>query len=170
MMQMNDKDVVIDTAIFAGGCFWGVEYYMKKLSGVVHVTSGYIGGAKENPTYEEVCTGTTGHAEAVKITYDPQKTDYETVAKRFFEIHDPTHVNRQGPDVGEQYRSEVFYLSEEQRQIAEKLINQLTEKGYNVATKLTPATTFWPAEEYHQNYYTRKGTLPYCHGYTKRFD
>jgi peptide methionine sulfoxide reductase msrA/msrB len=166
MAQLND----MNTAIFAGGCFWGVEYYMKKLSGVTDVVSGYIGGTKEGPTYEEVCTGATGHAEAVRVTYDPQKTDYETIAKRFFEIHDPTHVNRQGPDVGEQYRSEVFYSTPEQKQIAEKLINQLQAKGYKVATQLTPATTFWPAEEYHQDYYTRKGALPYCHGYTKRFD
>lgn len=160
----------METAIVAGGCFWGVEYYMKKLSGVTHVESGYIGGSKESPTYEEVCSNTTGHAEAVRITYDPSVTDYETVVKRFFEIHDPTQINRQGPDVGEQYRSEVFYLSQEQKQMAEKLIKQLKGKGLKVATKLTPATTFWPAEDYHQDYYTRKGTLPYCHGYTKRFD
>ncbi|MDH6303430.1 methionine-S-sulfoxide reductase [Parabacteroides sp. PF5-5] len=163
------KDTKTDTAIFAGGCFWGVEYYMKQLPGVISVESGYIGGTKENPTYEEVCTGTTGHAEAVRITYDPSKTDYETLARRFFEIHDPTHVNHQGPDMGEQYRSEVFYSTDEEKQIAEKLIALLKDKGFEVATKLTPATVFWPAEDYHQNYYTRKGTLPYCHGYTKRF-
>jgi peptide methionine sulfoxide reductase msrA/msrB len=166
MVQLID----MNTAIFAGGCFWGVEYYMKKLPGVIRVESGYIGGTKEDPAYEEVCAGTTGHAEAVRITYNSQKTDYETIAKRFFEIHDPTQVNRQGPDVGEQYRSEVFYSTPEQKQIAEKLIALLKAKGYKVATQLTLATTFWLAEDYHQNYYMRKGALPYCHGYTKRFD
>lgn len=142
---------------------------MKKLSGVVSVESGYIGGTKDNPTYEEVCTNTTGHAEAVRVTYDPAATDYETVARRFFEIHDPTEINRQGPDVGLQYRSEIFYLTPQQKAIAEKLVHQLESKGYKVATRLTPATTFWPAESYHQDYYNRKGTLPYCHGYIKRF-
>ncbi len=170
MEFIPDKEAKMDTAIFAGGCFWGVEYYMQKISGVKSVESGYIGGSKEKPTYEEVCDKKTGHAEAVRITYDPSKTDYETLAKRFFEIHDPTQVNRQGPDVGEQYRSEIFYSTPAQKQTAEKLIGQLASKGYKVATKLTPATTFWPAEDYHQDYYARKGTLPYCHGYTKRFD
>lgn len=159
-----------DTAIFAGGCFWGVEYYMKQIPGVQSVESGYIGGHKENPAYEEVKKQTTGHAEAVRILFDPARTDYETLAKCFFEIHDPTHVDHQGPDIGEQYRSEVFYTNDAQKHIAEQLIEQLINKGFEVATRLTPATTFWPAEEYHQNYYERKGTLPYCHGYTKRFD
>jgi len=170
MEFIPDKEVKLDTAIFAGGCFWGVEYYMKELPGVISVESGYIGGSKDDPSYEEVRAHTTGHAEAVRILFDPAKTDYETLAKRFFEIHDPTHVDHQGPDIGEQYRSEVFYSTTEQKQIAEKLINQLKAKGLKVATKITPATIFWPAEDYHQNYYTRKGTLPYCHGYTKRFD
>ena len=158
-----------DRAIFAGGCFWGVEYYMQKKPGVKTVVSGYIGGLKENPTYKEVCTGTTGHAEAVEITFDPSKVTYEEIAKLFFEIHDPTQVDRQGPDIGVQYRSEVFYLNEEQKSIAEDLISQLKSKGYKVATKVTKATTFWPAEDYHQDYYEHKGTLPYCQGYTKRF-
>jgi peptide methionine sulfoxide reductase msrA/msrB len=156
-------------AIFAGGCFWGVEYYMQKKPGVKTVVSGYIGGHKDNPTYKEVCTGTTGHAEAVEITFDPAQVTFEEIAKLFFEIHDPTQVDRQGPDVGVQYRSEVFYLDEEQKRIAEDLISQLKSKGYKVATRVTKATTFWPAEEYHQDYYENKGTLPYCHGYTKRF-
>lgn len=156
-------------AIFAGGCFWGVEYYMQKKPGVQSVVSGYIGGHVDNPTYKEVCTGTTGHAEAVEITFDPTVVSYEELAKLFFEIHDPTQVNRQGPDVGMQYRTEVFYLDEEQKRITEELINQLKDKGYKVATKVTKATTFWPAEDYHQDYYDNKGTLPYCHGYTRRF-
>lgn len=156
-------------AIFAGGCFWGVEHLMQKQPGVISVVSGYIGGTVDNPTYEQVCTKKTGHAEAVKITYDPLKVSYETLAKLFFEIHDPTQANGQGPDLGPQYRSEVFYLNPEQKAVAEKLIGQLEAKGYKVVTKVTPATKFWPAETYHQDYYDRKGTEPYCHAYTKRF-
>lgn len=163
-------EVKLDTAIFAGGCFWGVEYYMKKAAGVLAVESGYTGGTVEDPSYEEVCEGGTGHVEAVRVLFDKSKTDYETLAKLFFELHDPTQLNRQGPDYGEQYRSEVFYNSPEQKAIAERLIRQLKEKGYKVATVLAPASTFWVAEDYHQNYYERKGALPYCHGYTKRFE
>ena len=163
-------ELKVDTAVFAGGCFWGVEYYMKKAPGVLAVESGYTGGTVEDPSYEEVCEGGTGHVEAVRVLFDKSKTDYETLAKLFFELHDPTQLNRQGPDYGEQYRSEIFYNSPEQKAIAEKLIRQLKEKGYDVVTKLTPASVFWVAEDYHQNYYGRKGTLPYCHGYTKRFD
>lgn len=167
----DDKktDGVTERAIFAGGCFWGVEYYIEKHPGVLSVTSGYIGGHTKNPTYEEVCSKTTGHAEAVEVIYDPTKTDYEALARLFFEIHDPTQVDRQGPDIGEQYRSEVFYVDDEQKQIAEKLIQILKGKGYEVATKVTKATEFYTAEKYHQDYYINKGTLPYCHGYTKRF-
>lgn len=159
----------IETAIFAGGCFWGVEYYMQKQPGVISVESGYIGGSKENPSYEEVKHHTTGHAEAVRVVFDNTKTNYETLARLFFEIHDPTQDDGQGPDIGEQYRSEVFYATPEQKEIAERLIGMLIDKGYRVVTQLTPATTFWTAEDYHQNYYRRKGTTPYCHGYTKRF-
>lgn len=156
-------------AIFAGGCFWGVEHMMQKQPGVISVVSGYIGGTVDNPTYEQVCTKKTGHAEAVKVTYDPSKVSYETLAKLFFEIHDPTQTNGQGPDLGPQYRSGIFYLNPEQKAVAEKLIGQLEAKGYNVVTEVTPATRFWPAETYHQDYYDRKGTQPYCHAYTKRF-
>lgn len=158
-----------ETAIFAGGCFWGVEHLLAKQPGVIDVESGYIGGRTEHPTYPEVCTGRTGHAEAVRVTFDPSKVTYETLARLFFEIHDPTQVGRQGPDIGDQYRSEIFYTTPAQRATAERLIAELRAKGYDVATRLTPATTFWPAEEYHQDYYERKGTQPYCHGYTKRF-
>lgn len=156
-------------AIFAGGCFWGVEHMMQKQPGVISVVLGYIGGTVDNPTYEQVCTKKTGHAEAVKVTYDPSKVNYETLAKLFFEIHDPTQANGQGPDLGPQYRSGIFYLNPEQKAVAEKLIGQLKAKGYKVATEVTPATKFWPAETYHQDYYDRKGTEPYCHAYTKRF-
>jgi len=156
-------------AIFAGGCFWGVEYHFQKIDGVKSVISGYIGGHVDNPTYQQVCSGTTGHAEAVEITYDPDVVDYETLAKMFFEIHDPTQVNRQGPDVGEQYRSAVYYTDKEQKKIAAKLIDVLKDKGYKVVTTLEKADTFWPAENYHQDYYSRTGKQPYCHVYTKRF-
>jgi peptide methionine sulfoxide reductase msrA/msrB len=158
-----------DTAIFAGGCFWGVEYYMRKISGVISVEVGYTGGNIKDPTYEDVCSHTTGHAEAVRVIFDPSETTYETVARMFFEIHDPTQVNRQGPDIGDQYRSEIFYLNEEQRAIAQRLIGLLTQKGYHIATKVSNAGTFWKAEGYHQQYYEKKGSIPYCHGYVKRF-
>lgn len=152
-----------ERAVFAGGCFWGVEYYMQQIPGVISATSGYIGGAKDDPTYGEVCSHTTGHAEAVSVYFDPSVTDFETLAKKFFEIHDPTQVNRQGPDIGDQYRSEIFYENEDQKKTAEKLIARLKELGVDVATKVTPAGTFWPAEAYHQDYYFKKGSTPYCH-------
>lgn len=156
-------------AYFAGGCFWGVEHLMQQQKGVISVESGYSGGKTKNPTYEQVCTKETGHAETVKITYDPAKVDYETLAKLFFEIHDPTQLNRQGPDVGDQYRSEIFYNSQQEKESAQKLIKILKDKGYKVVTKVTGFTEFFPAESYHQDYYQRKGTQPYCHIYTKRF-
>jgi peptide methionine sulfoxide reductase msrA/msrB len=159
----------MEKAIFAGGCFWGMEYHFQKIDGVISVVNGYIGGITENPLYEEVCSHTTGHAEAVEITYDPSKIEYETLVKLFFEIHDPTQLNRQGPDVGEQYRSEIFYVNKKQKDIAETIISILKNKGYNVVTKLSKATTFYKAEEYHQNYYDKTGEMPYCHIYTKRF-
>lgn len=159
----------VSRAIFAGGCFWGVEYYMQQKKGVISVTSGYIGGHKDNPTYQEVCSHSTGHAEAVEIVFDPNQVTYEELTKLFLEIHDFTQVDRQGPDIGNQYRSEIFYTDEEQKKVAENLLKILQGKGYKVATKVTRATTFWPAEDYHQDYYENKGTLPYCHGYEKKF-
>jgi peptide methionine sulfoxide reductase msrA/msrB len=158
-----------DTAYFAGGCFWGVEYFMEEAPGVIDAVSGYMGGTKDNPSYREVTSHRTGHAEAVRVVFNPTETSYEQVAKLFFEIHDPTQVNRQGPDIGEQYRSEVFYKNEDQKQTAEKLISLLKLKGFQVATKVTPADTFWEAENYHQDYYEHKGGEPYCHGFVKRF-
>lgn len=158
-----------EKAIFAGGCFWGVEYYLQKANGVVSTRVGYIGGRTKNPTYKEVCSHTTGFAEAVEVTFDPTKTSFEELARLFFEIHDPTQVNRQGPDMGDQYRSAIFYLNDEQKAIAEKLIKILQYKGYDVATKLVKAETFYIAEDYHQHYYEHNGETPYCHRYVKKF-
>ncbi|MFC1745671.1 bifunctional methionine sulfoxide reductase B/A protein [Candidatus Riflebacteria bacterium] len=156
-------------AYFAGGCFWGVEYYFQNLKGVLGTQVGYMGGRLENPSYREVCSGTTGHIEAMEVVYNPAKTSYEKLAKLFFEIHDPTQVNRQGPDIGEQYKSAIFYVDNEQKVIAEKLIKILEEKGLKIATRLIQAKTFWNAENYHQDYYKKNGKAPYCHTYIKRF-
>lgn len=158
-----------ETAIFAGGCFWGVEHLMQQQSGVLSVESGYIGGSVANPTYEQVCSKTTGHAEAVRISFDPSKVSYRTLAKLFFEIHDPTQSDGQGPDLGPQYRSEVFFTSDEQRDIAEGLICELRNKGYQVVTRVTRASEFYLAEGYHQDYYVKHGRSPYCHSRVSRF-
>ncbi len=159
----------METAYFAGGCFWGVEYYLQKEKGVLSTKVGYMGGHKEHPTYEDVKAHSTGHAEAVQVIFNPSQVSFEKLARMFFELHDPTQTNGQGPDIGPQYRSEIFYTGEEQKAVAEKLIDELKNKGYKVVTKVTPAPTFWIAEEYHQDYYDRKGTQPYCHTRTERF-
>jgi peptide methionine sulfoxide reductase msrA/msrB len=156
-------------AIFSGGCFWGVQYYFRNVPGVISTTVGYTGGTTKNPTYKQVCTGQTGHAEAIEVVFDPNKTSYENLAKLFFEIHDFTQLNRQGPDVGMQYRSGIFYLNDEQKKTAEKLVQILIQKGYDVKTQIKPATEFWPAEQYHQKYYEKNGETPYCHIYKKIF-
>ena len=169
MDNFKITEQIYEKAIFAGGCFWGMEFYFQKAEGVVETTVGYIGGKSKNPSYREVCSHTSGHIEALEVVFDPTKTDFEILARLFFEIHDPTQINRQGPDVGEQYRSEIFYLDENQKLISEKLIKILEQKGYNVATILTEATIFWKAEGYHQDYYKKKGGTPYCHKREKRF-
>jgi peptide methionine sulfoxide reductase msrA/msrB len=167
---MPDKNKIrTEKAIFAAGCFWGVENCFKQTKGVTSTSVGYTGGHTRNPTYEKVCNGDTGHAEAVEILFNPDSVTYEDLVKTFFEIHNPTTANSQGPDGGEQYRSEIFYLDKHQRDTAEKLIKMLNDKGNKVATRVTEATKFWKAEDYHQDYYGKKGTNTSCHFQTKRF-
>lgn len=168
-IEPQPTNTTMEKAILASGCFWGTEYFLKRIDGVVSTTVGYTGGFVENPTYEQVCTKRTGHYEATEVIYDPSKTDYETVLRMFFETHDPTQVNGQGPDIGPQYRSAVFYMNDAQKATAEKLIALLRAKGYAVATELLPAAVFYSAESYHQDYYDNKGGSPYCHGYRALF-
>mgnify|MGYP000390962951 CR=1 FL=1 len=156
-------------AYFAGGCFWGVEYYLEKIDGVKEVTSGFMGGHMKNPGYYDVVRKDTGHLETVEVVYDPAKVSYETLAKTFFEIHDPTQADGQGPDIGSQYLSAIFVSNTEERKTIEKLINMLEKKGLNIATKVLPKAPFYRAESYHQDYYERKGSTPYCHRRVKRF-
>ncbi|MBI2584162.1 MAG: peptide-methionine (S)-S-oxide reductase MsrA [Candidatus Aenigmarchaeota archaeon] len=141
------------TATFAAGCFWGVEAAFRKAKGVIEVTSGYAGGFVQKPAYEQVCTGRTGHAEAVQIEFDPQKVSYEELLLVFWDMHEPTQLNRQGPDIGTQYRSAVFYHSEAQRKAAEKSKEEVQKKHRGkIVTEIVPAKEFWRAEEYHQRY------------------
>ncbi len=158
-----------EEAIYAAGCFWGVEYYLKQLPGVLKTEVGYQGGSKLNPTYQDVCEGNTGHYEVIRVIYDPSKITYEALTKVFFEIHDPTQADGQGPDIGEQYLSVVFYYDEEQKKIALTLITELEQMGYHIATKVLPVSVFWRAENYHQDYYTKTGKQPYCHRYQAKF-
>jgi peptide methionine sulfoxide reductase msrA/msrB len=168
--QKMNTDKNYERALFASGCYWGTEYYLQRAEGVIETSVGYAGGDVENPSYREVCTGKTGHAETVEVIYDPSKTDYQTLCKIFYETHDPTQVNRQGPDIGTQYRSAIFPLNEEQKASAEKVTQILRDKGYDVATEITMGATFYrEKEEYHQDYYDTKGGTPYCHKYTEKF-
>ncbi|HAO19694.1 MAG TPA: methionine sulfoxide reductase [Desulfobacteraceae bacterium] len=168
-LNFTPKEKKSEKAYFAGGCFWGVEHYFQKEKGVISTKVGYMGGHTQHPTYKEVCNGGTGHIETAEVMYDPAQTDFEKLARLFFEIHDPTQIDRQGPDIGDQYRSAIFYVNDEQKQISEKLIKLLEKKGYKVATKLIKADKFWKAEDYHQQYYQNTGKQPYCHFYQKRF-
>ncbi len=147
-------------AIFAAGCFWGVEYRFKKFKGVIKATSGYIGGTTVNPTYEEVCSGKTGHAEAVELIFDPKVTSYETLVNYFFEIHNPTQYMRQGPDIGSQYRSAIFYFTKTEKEINDNIILRLKGTGLDIVTILEPASVFYAAEDYHQDYCNKTGRLP----------
>jgi len=158
----------IDRMFFAGGCFWGVEHLFKQLEGVLDTRVGYMGGKRKNPTYEQVCTGLTGHYETVEVIFDPKKIDEESLVKYFFEIHDFTQEDGQGPDIGEQYKSVIFYTNERQREVAERIKDQLSQK-YRVTTQIKKASDFWLAEDYHQDYYAKTGKTPYCHYRRKIF-
>ena|ERR1700741_1048666 len=154
-------------AIFAAGCFWGVQFYFDQVPGVTSSVVGYTGGHTENPTYEAVCDHGTGHAEAVELEFDPEQVSYETLVRQFFRMHNPTQMNRQGPDVGDQYRTAIFYTNEDQKQIAEKVKQELQPTfSEPIVTEITEATTFYPAEDYHQKYTDRTGRgmchIPYA--------
>ena len=154
----------MEKATFGAGCFWGVEAAFRQVEGVVSTAVGYIGGSLENPTYKDVCTDTTGHAEAVEVTYDPAKVAYEELLKVFWQIHDPTTLNRQGPDVGTQYRSAIFFHGGEQEAAARASKEKLEKSGaYKrpIVTEIVPAGEFWQAEEYHQQYLEKRG-LSHC--------
>lgn len=164
-MTNNDKLAARETAILAGGCFWCLEAVFKEVEGVESVTSGYIGGRIEAPTYQQVCAGGTGHAEAVQIVFDPEVVSYRDLLEIFFVIHDPTSVNRQGNDIGTQYRSAIFATTEDQLHTALALIEHMGEaRAYPTAivTRIERAGTFWPAEDQHRDYYTRNTDQPYC--------
>lgn len=167
IIKMNEE---LKKAYFASGCFWGTEYYFRKLKGVVATAVGYMGGDVENPTYEQVCTKKTGHLETIEIEYNPAIISYDELVKYFFETHDFSQEDGQGPDIGPQYKSVIFYADAAQKEIDEKYIAELKEMGYHVATTLQPVAHFWKAEGYHQQYYEHKGTTPYCHIYKQIFD
>jgi peptide-methionine (S)-S-oxide reductase len=152
-----------EKATFAGGCFWGVEAAFRQVPGVIDAVSGYIGGRTENPTYRQVCSHTTGHAEAVEVTFDPQRVSYDQLLDVFWQIHDPTQLNRQGPDVGDQYRSAIFTYSPEQEAAAIASRDREQRKlSRPIVTLIEPAPRFWPAEEYHQRYFEKNGGAA-CH-------
>ena len=157
---------MVEKATFAAGCFWGVQLEFDKVDGVISTVVGYIGGHKDAPTYEQVCEDNTGHAEAVEIEYDPNQVSYEKLLEIFWQRHDPTTLNSQGPDFGTQYRSGVFYHNEDQRSAAEELKSKLDHAGaYSkpIVTEIVAASKFWPAEEYHQKYLEKKGITISCH-------
>ena len=168
-LALYEKVHGTEVAVLAGGCFWGVEDGLSKLPGVLDVRSGYTGGHTDRPSYEDVCRGDTGHAEAVLVRFDPSKVSYEAIVRRFFEIHDPTQLNRQGPDIGSQYRSAVFWLDDAQKKTAQKLMDELRSLGYNVVTLLEPAGPFYEAEAWHQDFAARTGRGA-CHLPVPRFD
>lgn len=159
----------LETITVGAGCFWGVEHLFKKLDGVLSAVSGYSGGESKNPNYQEVCTGKTGHYEVVQLIFNKDETNVEKILKYFFEIHDFEQTDGQGPDIGNQYQSVIFYENQKQKETAENLIQKLLEMNYRPATKILPVKPFYPAEDYHQNYYQKTGKQPYCHRYQKIF-
>jgi methionine-S-sulfoxide reductase len=166
--KLGDNAVTVktDKATFAAGCFWGVELEFSQIPGVVKTTVGYTGGSTQDPSYKEVCTDRTGHAEAVLIEFDPSKVSYEKLVDAFFELHDPTQVNRQGPDVGTQYRTAIFYHSPDQKKVAEAVKERIAKSGQfkkPVATQVVPAVAFYAAEDYHQQYFAKRGITRSCH-------
>lgn len=164
-MKNQEIEKGMALATFGNGCFWCTEAIFQQLNGVTKVVSGYAGGKVKNPSYKEVCTGLTGHAEVIQITYDPTKISYPELLEVFWQTHDPTTLNRQGADVGTQYRSVVFYHTEEQKQLAESYKKKLDESGAfdnPIVTEISPLSEYYPAEDYHQNYYKLNGSAPYC--------
>jgi len=165
----NSSVVDTEEAIVAAGCFWGVQYYFDRLDGVLKTEVGYTGGSVTNPDYQTVCRHNTGHFEAIRVIYNPKKLSYTDILKYFFEIHDPAQSDGQGPDIGSQYLSAIFYFNDDQEKVAKAIIIELEQLGHKVATLLRPVTAFWPAEEYHQEYYIKTQKTPYCHRRVKRF-
>lgn len=162
--------MINEKAVFASGCFWGTEYWFAKAPGVISTRVGYAGGTVPSPTYRQVCSGNTGHAECVEVIFDPKKITYEALVKLFFETHDPSQRDGQGPDIGDQYRSVIFYTHDEQKKIAEKIIQLLKDKGVIVRTTLQALEHFYPERDpAHQQYYFKNNKLPYCHIYQKKF-
>ncbi len=158
-----------EKAIFAAGCFWGIEYYFQKVIGVISTATGFIGGDTDNPSYNEVCSGTTGHAEAVEVLFDPSRTTYETLTKHFFEIHNPALISNDSKGRRSQYRSSIFYVNDDQKAVADKLVAILRNKNFEVSTEIMPAGTFYKAEKYHQNYYGKKGKDDYGYRCKQKF-
>ncbi len=163
------KESKTEIAYFASGCFWGTEFHIQKQDGVISTEVGYMGGHIKDPSYQDVCSGRTGHAEAVKVVFDPRKISYRDLAILFFETHDPSQLNRQGPDIGSQYRSAVFYTQDDHKLTIEELSNILESNGVDVVTEIEKAGVFYSGEKYHQDYYQKKGGTPYCHVYQKKF-
>jgi peptide-methionine (S)-S-oxide reductase len=153
---------MIQKAVFGGGCFWCLEAIFQRVSGVIEVVSGYSGGKRKNPTYENICSGATGHAEVIEITFDDEIIDFNTLLEVFFSTHDSTQLNRQGNDVGTQYRSVIFYLDEEQKKLSENFKHKLIDNGINSVTEISPLDVFYKAEDYHQNYFNLNPQNPYC--------
>lgn len=158
-----------EQAVFAAGCFWGVQYQFQRMTGVLATSVGYMGGPEENPVYADVKAHRTHHVEVVWVEYDAEVVSYDTLCRLFFEIHDPSQTDGIGPDIGPQYRSQIFYFDEEQYHTAVGVMELLRSKGYEVNTTLRPVQHFWEGEAYHQDYYNKTGEEPYCHIRTKKF-